>query len=148
MLMIYRSSLSVVFYTKVVLKNFAKFAPESLFNQDKFIKRETLAQVFSCEFCEVFKNIYFYRTPLVAASGFTVICLIFRNFRKVLILRGCSYGGGLSRLNGLPRLGGLIFIPCSYENFPSHSTGLESLFYIFPCYVITLKQVFYLKFEK
>ena len=30
-----------------------------------FIKKETLAQVFSCEFCEIFKNTYFYRTPLV-----------------------------------------------------------------------------------
>ena len=28
-----------------------------------FIKRETLAQVFSCEFCEIFKNIFFNRTP-------------------------------------------------------------------------------------
>ena len=27
-----------------------------------FIKKETLAQVFSCEFCEIFKNTYFYRT--------------------------------------------------------------------------------------
>ena len=33
-----------------------------------FSKSETLTQVFSCEFCEVFKNIFFYRTPLVAAS--------------------------------------------------------------------------------
>ena len=33
------------------------------------LKKETLAQVFSCEFCEIFKNIFFYRTPLVAASG-------------------------------------------------------------------------------
>ena len=24
-----------------------------------FIKKETLAQVFSCEFCEIFKNMYF-----------------------------------------------------------------------------------------
>ena len=24
--------------------------------------------MFSCEFCEIFKNTYFYRTPLVAAS--------------------------------------------------------------------------------
>ena len=44
---------------------------------------------------------------------------------KIQKLRGCSYGGGLSCLTGLPRLGGLIFIPCSYENFPSRSTGLE-----------------------
>ena len=33
-----------------------------------FIKKETLAQVFSCEFCEIFKNTFFRRTPLVAAS--------------------------------------------------------------------------------
>ena len=33
-----------------------------------FIKKETLAQVFSCEFCEISKNTYLYRRPLVAAS--------------------------------------------------------------------------------
>ena len=33
-----------------------------------FIKKETLAQMFYCEFCEIFKNIFFYRTPLVAVS--------------------------------------------------------------------------------
>ena len=33
--------------------------PESLF-------KETLAQVFSCEFGEIYKNIFFYRAPLVA----------------------------------------------------------------------------------
>ena len=33
-----------------------------------FIKKETLAHVFSCEFCEISKNIFSYRTPLVAAS--------------------------------------------------------------------------------
>ena len=37
----------------------------SLFN---FIKKETLAQVFSCEFCQISKNTFFYRTPLVAPS--------------------------------------------------------------------------------
>ena len=34
-----------------------------------FIKKGTLAQVFSCEFCEIYKNAFHYRTPLVAASG-------------------------------------------------------------------------------
>ena len=34
-----------------------------------FIKKETLAHVFSCEFCEISKNSFSYRTPLVAASG-------------------------------------------------------------------------------
>ena len=36
-----------------------------LFN---FIKEKTLAQAFSCEFCKVFKNNFFYRTPLLTAS--------------------------------------------------------------------------------
>ena len=34
-----------------------------------FIKKETLAQVFCCEFCEIYKNTFYYRKPLVAASG-------------------------------------------------------------------------------
>ena len=38
-----------------------------------FFKTETLAQVFSCEFWEISKNIFFYRTLLVAASGFYYI---------------------------------------------------------------------------
>ena len=32
------------------------------------ILRKILAQVFSCEFCEIFKNTFFHRAPLVAAS--------------------------------------------------------------------------------
>ena len=32
------------------------------------IKKETLAQVFSCECCEISKNTFFYRAPPVAAS--------------------------------------------------------------------------------
>ena len=31
------------------------------------IKKETVAQVFSCEFCKIFKNNFSYRTPPVAA---------------------------------------------------------------------------------
>ena len=33
-----------------------------------FIKKETLAQVFSCEFCEISKNTFSYKAPPVAAS--------------------------------------------------------------------------------
>ena len=32
------------------------------------LKKETLAQVFSSEFCEISKNTFFHRTPLAAAS--------------------------------------------------------------------------------
>ena len=33
-----------------------------------FIKKETLTQVFSSEFCEIFQNTFIYRIPSVAAS--------------------------------------------------------------------------------
>ena len=39
-----------------------------LINACSFIKKETLAQVFSCEISEIFKNTNFYRTPLVTPS--------------------------------------------------------------------------------
>ena len=32
------------------------------------LEKETLAQVFSCEFCEISKNTFSYRTPPVVAS--------------------------------------------------------------------------------
>ena len=55
---------------KGVLKNYAKFTGKHLAWPEawNFIKKETLAQVFSCEFCEIFKNAFFHRTPLVAVS--------------------------------------------------------------------------------
>ena len=36
-----------------------------------FIKKETLAQMFSYKFCEFSKNIFFHRTPLAVASKLT-----------------------------------------------------------------------------
>ena len=70
----YRSSHLEVFYKKGVLRNFAKFAKKLLckslfFNKVvggacNFIKKETLTQVFSCEFCEISKNTFSCRTPL------------------------------------------------------------------------------------
>ena len=33
-----------------------------------FVKKEILAQVFSCGFCEISKSTFLYRTPLMAAS--------------------------------------------------------------------------------
>ena len=33
-----------------------------------FVKKETLAQVFSCEFCEISGNTFSYRIPPMAAS--------------------------------------------------------------------------------
>ena len=59
-----RSSRPEVFCKKDVLRNFAKFTGFI----KNFIKKETLAQVFSCEFYEISKNTFFHRTPRVAAS--------------------------------------------------------------------------------
>ena len=61
-----RTSRSKVFSDKSVLKNFAKFTRKHLCWSLK--KKNTPTQVFSCEFCEIFKNTSFYRTPPMAAS--------------------------------------------------------------------------------
>ena len=55
-----------------VLKNFVKFhwkipVLESLFNKVSDLQ-ETPTLVFSCEYCENFKNSFIYRTTPVAAS--------------------------------------------------------------------------------
>ena len=42
--------------------------PDNSNRWKKFIKKETLTQVFSCEFCEISENTFFHRTPLVTAS--------------------------------------------------------------------------------
>ena len=62
-----RSSRPVVFCKKSVLKNLAKFTGKHLWQSPFFIKKEVLAQVLSCEFYKIFKNTFFYRTPLVVA---------------------------------------------------------------------------------
>ena len=50
-----------------------------------FIKKETLAQVSSCEFCEISKSTYFHRTLLVAASDFNYAPLTWMFAKKSLI---------------------------------------------------------------
>ena len=67
-----------MFCRKGVLRNFVKFTGKHLcqslfFNKVagegcNFIKKETLAQVFSCEFYEISKNTFFHRKTPVAAS--------------------------------------------------------------------------------
>ena len=69
-----RSSRLEVFCRKGALRGFAKFTGKHLcqsffFNKvtGNFIKKETLAQMFSCKFCEISKNTFFYRTPVAAS---------------------------------------------------------------------------------
>ena len=45
-----------------------------------FIKKESLAQVFSCEFCEISKDTFFNRTPPVPRK-LIIFPSIFRNFK-------------------------------------------------------------------
>ena len=65
---------------KGALRNFTKFTGKHLCQNLFFnkVKKETLAQVFSCEFCEISNNTFHHRTPLMAASIYhTRISLIF-----------------------------------------------------------------------
>ena len=39
-----------------------------LIKLQSFLKKDTLTQVFSCEFCEISKYTLFYRTPLLAGK--------------------------------------------------------------------------------
>ena len=39
-----------------------------IFKASNFIKKETLTQVFSCDFCKISKNAFSYRTPPMTAS--------------------------------------------------------------------------------
>ena len=83
-----RSSSPEVFCNKSVLRNFEKFAwkhpcQNPFFNKVagaacNFIKKETLAQVFSCEFCELFKNIEH-------------LCSFWYSFFIMLFLFVCSF---------------------------------------------------------
>ena len=57
-----------VVQTCSVKKVFLEISQNSQENACNFIKKEALTQVFSCEFCEISKNTFSYRTPLVAAS--------------------------------------------------------------------------------
>ena len=55
----YRSSHQMCSVNKVVLRNFTKFTGKHLWQSLFFNKKETLAQVFSCQFCEISKNTFF-----------------------------------------------------------------------------------------
>ena len=59
-----------VFCKNEFLRNFAKLTVKHLWQSLflNFIEKETLAQVFSCEFYDISKNTFSYKTPPVVAS--------------------------------------------------------------------------------
>ena len=61
----FRSRRPEVFCENYILKNFVKFTG-NYWKTHK--KRDSGTSVFSCKSCEIIKNIFFYRTPPVAAS--------------------------------------------------------------------------------
>ena len=91
-----KSSRPDVFCEKGVLRKFAKFQGKHVrqglfFNKVagacNFIKKGALAQVFSCEFCEISKNTFFYGTPLVVAP---VARTLRAEWEKVLKIIHCG----------------------------------------------------------
>ena len=67
-----------------VKKVFLEILRSSQAQACNFIKKESLAQMFSCEFCEISKNTFFYRTPPVAASKIRTKELCFGFLCRVL----------------------------------------------------------------
>ena len=64
-----RSTHLQMFFKIGVLKNFANFARKHLCWSFFLIKLQALFNKVSCEISQIFKNIFFNKTPLVAASG-------------------------------------------------------------------------------
>ena len=82
-----------MFYKKDVLKNFAKFTRKHL--------RQSLVQVFYCEFCEIFKSNYFEEHLSTTASVQNMFLKISQNLQKNTFVEVSFLlkfqGGGLQR---------------------------------------------------
>ena len=74
-----------VFCKKGVLRNFANFTENTCARVSFLMKLHAsgLSQVFSCEFCEIYKNTFSYRTPPVPASVdvFLLLSLILSSYK-------------------------------------------------------------------
>ena len=88
----HRSRRSEVFCKEGVFRNFTKFIGKRLCQGLLFWDKNSLnveAQVFSCEFCEISKNTFFHRTPLVAASENTKGIFAEAIVQRVLLKQRC-----------------------------------------------------------
>ena len=68
-----------VFYKKTVLENLPKFTGKHLRQSPyliNFITKESLAEMFSCESCEIFKNILFTVNLRRTASTYWIAILL------------------------------------------------------------------------
>ena len=81
----FRSSYQICSTRKGALRNFAKFTEKQLCQShffNNFIKKETLAQVFSCEFCKYSKNIFF--TEHLWATALEIWKILKGTFRQCI----------------------------------------------------------------
>ena len=69
---LYRRSRPEVFCKKSVLRNFVKFTGKHQCQILFFNKVAGLRSQFSCEFCEISKNTFYYKTPPVATSVYNI----------------------------------------------------------------------------
>ena len=95
--MIFKRSCSV-FTKKVFLKIFAEFTWKHL--RSATLIQETPVQVFSCEMCKIFKNLFFTEQHLITAFGFF-----------------CSYHGVFLWLSELIETRFFLFLNMFYHNF-------------------------------
>ena len=83
-----------------------------------FVKTETLAQVFSYEFCKISRNASLYRTPLVTAS--ICLCFFVKHFstpRNICSDRNCYFL--LPRLICIPSTGpSLNYLKFTFNLYP------------------------------
>ena len=77
-----------MFYNKKVFLEICKILRKTRLVACNFTAKETLAQVFSCEFSKNFKNTFYYRTSLVAASVKTKVVPIMSLKIVTFALRG------------------------------------------------------------
>ena len=85
----FRSSHQRCSMKKGILRNSTKFTGKHLVSCLKacnFIKKETLAEVFSCEFCEISKNTFFTEHLWTTASGITCVTVYVQYFFLILVL--------------------------------------------------------------
>ena len=90
----FRSSRQRCSMKKGVLRNFTKF---------NFVKKDTLAQVFSCEFCEISKNTFFTEHLWETASEKICLCVFIAHkvFQGYLVLYNVElqYTRSISKIN-------------------------------------------------
>ena len=85
------------------------------------LKKESLKQVFSCEFCEIFKNTVSYRTPPVAAYEF------WQDF-EIKQTDFCEKQIYLSNKNTHLDVAGDDNIPHDHDHVHDYDLGADSIF--------------------